>query len=198
MLLWGEKAYVLFSEEYPHIHHKPRGYLSTRRVCPLCLLAHVLKDRIDREEQASTETGSKRISLRHVRTSQVAWWDLTKEIWRTDLVSEVEIDPEARSVSFCTLNLTRFTLVQPRTLDFPYRSVLTSPELLRLCRLAGNSEGSRGVRAHVFFQTQCRPYQAVRSEETPALSAVSSLVARGTSRGATGHLTCSQDVPEHE
>eukprot|EP00735_Rhodelphis_limneticus_P004586 TRINITY_DN16189_c0_g1::TRINITY_DN16189_c0_g1_i1::g.6445::m.6445 TRINITY_DN16189_c0_g1::TRINITY_DN16189_c0_g1_i1::g.6445 ORF type:complete len:655 (-),score=146.57,sp/Q8T880/AXP83_CIOIN/29.43/1e-32,sp/Q8T880/AXP83_CIOIN/24.65/4e-12,GPS/PF01825.16/0.51,DDRGK/PF09756.4/1.6,DUF2870/PF11069.3/3.2e+03,DUF2870/PF11069.3/0.82 TRINITY_DN16189_c0_g1_i1:66-2030(-) len=54
---------------------------------------------------------------------KVGWWDDTSQDWNTLGVQEVKFDVSTRAVTFSTCRLsTTFTLLQKRTLHFPYKS----------------------------------------------------------------------------
>lgn len=56
------------------------------------------------------------------------WWDEHGESWRTDGISDVQFDSETFSLSFNTVCLTKFALLQSRVFLMPYESWFLCPQ----------------------------------------------------------------------
>ena len=68
-------------------------------------------------------------------TVQVGWWDAEGGAWRTEGVSQVSFDTETRVVSFMSTRLVSLAVVQPASIEFPYRNWLITPIDLVSCSL---------------------------------------------------------------
>ena len=85
---------------------------------------------------------------------RVAWWDELNQTWTEDGVSDVDVDvvdADTRRLSFSTIVLERFALVQSRVAMFPYRSWHVRPAPMG--SNAGASDSSRNVIVSV--ETNC-------------------------------------------
>eukprot|EP01083_Nonionella_stella_P275316 934967_1 len=69
----------------------------------------------------------------------IGWWDEAIAEWRTDDIGEIKYDPTERIVSFETLRLKPFSLVNHRDVDFPYDEWILSPAGSERARLTVQS-----------------------------------------------------------